>query len=81
MMNTFTHDQEKRYFAIRRELDKLNPNHKYENDCVATAIALGKYNADWLRNSLILRIEDGAIDYEEAVKLNRFYQVFAKYNA
>lgn len=69
--------QEKRYQAIKRELNEMIPNYEYQNMVVATAIALGKFNEEWLRKSLLLGIDEERFSYDEALMLNGKYINFA----
>lgn len=69
--------QEKRYQAIKRELNEMIPNYEYQNMVVATAIALGKFNEEWLRKSLILGIDEERFSYDEALMLKKRYMNFA----
>ena len=69
--------QEKRYYSLVRELNEMFPNYEYQNMVVATAIALGKFNEEWLRNSLLLGIDEERFSYDEALMLNGKYMNFA----
>ena len=72
----WTYEQEKIYFAVRKELDEVAPNSEYTNSVIATAFAIGKSSKlteNWLRNHLLEDIEDDFITYEEALKLNEIY--------
>lgn len=75
MMNM---EQEKRYFLLVKQLDELFPKYLYENTVVATAIALEKFNSEWLRKSLLLAVEEKQLGYDEALALNKKYMSFAE---
>ena len=40
---------------------------------VATAMALGKFNEEWLRKSLLLGIDEERFSYDEALMLKERY--------
>ena len=65
--------QENRYQALKRELNEILPNYEYQNMIVATAVALGKFNEEWLRKSLLLGIDEDRFSYDEALMLNEIY--------
>lgn len=69
--------QEKRYNSLVRELNEMLPKYEYQNMVVATAIALEKFNENWLRKSLLLRVEEKQLSYNEALMLNEKYMNFA----
>ena len=69
--------QEKRYYSLVRELNEMIPNYEYQNMVVATAIALGKFNEEWLRKSLLLGIDEKRFSYDEALMLKERYINFA----
>ena len=69
--------QENRYQALRKELNDILPNHEYQNMIVATAVALGKFNEEWLRKSLLLGIDEERFSYDEALMLKERYINFA----
>ena len=69
--------QENRYQALKKELNDVLPNHEYQNMIVATAMALGKFNEEWLRKSLILGIDEERFSYDEALMLKKIYMNFA----
>ena len=69
--------QENRYQALRKELNDMLPNYEYQNMVVATAIALGKFNSEWLRKSLLLAIDEERLSYDEALMLRERYMNFA----
>ena len=69
--------QENRYQALKRELNEMIPNYEYQNMVVATAIALGKFNEEWLRKSLLLGIDEERFSYDEALILKEKYMNFA----
>ena len=69
--------QENRYQALKRELNEMIPNYEYQNMVVATAIALGKFNEEWLRKSLLLGIDEERFSYDEALMLKGKYMNFA----
>ena len=69
--------QENRYQALRKELNDILPNYEYQNMIVATAIALGKFNEEWLRKSLLLAIDEERLSYDEALMLRERYINFA----
>ena len=69
--------QENRYQALKRELNEMLPKYEYQNMVVATAIALGKFNEEWLRKSLLLGIDEERFSYDEALMLNGKYMNFA----
>lgn len=69
--------QENRYQAIKRELNEMLPKYEYQNMVVATAIALGKFNEEWLRKSLLLGIDEERFSYDEALVLKEKYMNFA----
>ena len=53
------------------------PKYEYQNMVVATAIALGKFNEEWLRKSLLLGIDEERFSYDEALDLKEKYMNFA----
>ena len=65
--------QENRYQALRKELNDILPNYEYQNMVVATAMALGKFNEEWLRKSLLLAIDEKRFSYDEALMLKERY--------
>ena len=69
--------QENRYQSLKRELNEILPKYEYQNMVVATAIALGKFNEEWLRKSLLLGIDEERFSYDEALILNEKYMNFA----
>ena len=69
--------QENRYQELRKELNEILPDYEYQNMVVATAIALGKFNEEWLRKSLLLGIDEERFSYDEALMLNGKYMNFA----
>ena len=69
--------QEKRYYSLVRELNEMIPKYEYQNMVVATAIALGKFNEEWLRKSLLLGIDEERFSYDEALILKEKYMNFA----
>ena len=69
--------QENRYQALRKELNDMLPNYEYQNMIVATAVALGKFNEEWLRKSLLLGIDEERLSYDEALMLRERYINFA----
>lgn len=69
--------QEKRYYSLARELNEMIPNYEYQNMVVATAVALGKFNEEWLRKSLLLGIDEERFSYDEALVLKEKYMNFA----
>ena len=69
--------QENRYQALKRELNEMLPKYEYQNMVVATAIALGKFNEEWLRKSLLLGIDEERFSYDEALVLKEKYMNFA----
>lgn len=69
--------QENRYQALKRELNEILPNYEYQNMIVATAMALGKFNEEWLRKSLLLAIDEERFSYDEALMLKERYINFA----
>ena len=69
--------QENRYQALRKELNDILPNYEYQNMIVATAMALGKFNEEWLRKSLLLAIDEERFSYDEALMLKERYINFA----
>ena len=69
--------QENRYQELRKELNEILPDYEYHNMVVATAIALGKFNEEWLRKSLILGIDEERFSYDEALVLKEKYMNFA----
>ena len=69
--------QEKRYYSLVRELNEMIPKYEYQNMVVATAIALGKFNEEWLRKSLLLGIDEERFSYDEALVLKEKYMNFA----
>ena len=69
--------QENRYQAIKRELNEILPKYEYQNMVVATAIALEKFNEEWLRKSLLLGIDEERFSYDEALMLKGKYMNFA----
>ena len=69
--------QENRYQALRRELNEMLPKYEYQNMVVATAMALGKFNEEWLRKSLLLGIDEERLSYDEALMLRERYINFA----
>ena len=70
--------QENRYQALRKELNDMLPNYEYQNMVVATAMALGKFNEEWLRKSLLLAIDEERLSYDEALMLRERYMNFAR---
>ena len=70
--------QEKRYYSLTRELNEMIPKYEYQNMVVATAIALGKFNEEWLRKSLLLGIDEERFSYDEALMLKERYINFAE---
>lgn len=68
--------QENRYQALKRELNEILPKYEYQNMVVATAIALGKFNEEWLRKSLLLGIDEERFSYDEALVLKEKYMNF-----
>ena len=70
--------QENRYQALRKELNDILPNYEYQNMVVATAVALGKFNEEWLRKSLLLGIDEKRFSYDEALMLKERYINFAR---
>ena len=69
--------QENRYQALIKELNDILPNYEYQNMVVATAVALGKFNEEWLRKSLLLGIDEERLSYDEALMLKERYINFA----
>ena len=69
--------QENRYQALRKELNDILPNYEYQNMIVATAMALGKFNEEWLRKSLLLAIDEKRFSYDEALMLKERYINFS----
>ena len=69
--------QENRYQALRKELNDMLPNYEYQNMIVATAMALGKFNEEWLRKSLLLGVDEERLSYDEALMLKGRYIDFA----
>ena len=69
--------QENRYQALRKELNDMLPKYEYQNMVVATAVALGKFNEEWLRKSLLLEIDEKRFSYDEALMLKERYINFA----
>ena len=69
--------QENRYQALRKELNDVLPNYEYQNMIVATAIALGKFNEEWLRKALLLGSDEERFSYDEALMLKERYINFA----
>lgn len=69
--------QENRYQELRKELNEILPDYEYQNMVVATAIALGKFNEEWLRKSLLLGIDEERFSYDEALMLKGKYMNFA----
>ena len=69
--------QENRYQALRKELNDMLPNYEYQNMIVATAMALGKFNEEWLRKSLLLAIDEKRFSYDEALMLKERYINFS----
>ena len=69
--------QENRYQALRKELNDILPNYEYQNMVVATAMALGKFNEEWLRKSLLLGIDEKRFSYDESLMLKERYINFA----
>ena len=69
--------QENRYQALRKELNDILPNYEYQNMIVATAMALGKFNEEWLRKSLLLGVDEERLSYDEALMLKERYINFA----
>ena len=69
--------QENRYQALRKELNDILPNYEYQNMVVATAMALGKFNEEWLRKSLLSGIEEERFSYDDALMLKKSYIDFA----
>lgn len=68
--------QEERYFSTLKELNELLPKYEYQNMIVSTAIALGKFNIDWLRQSLLNGVEENNLRWSEALMLNDHYTKF-----
>ena len=68
--------QENRYQAIKRELNEILPKYEYQNMVVATAIALEKFNEEWLRKSLLLGIDEERFSYDETLVLKEKYMNF-----
>ena len=69
--------QEKSYYSLVRELNEMIQKYEYQNMVVATAIALGKFNEEWLRKSLLLGIDEERFSYDEALVLKEKYMNFA----
>lgn len=69
--------QENRYQALKRELNEILPNYEYQNMIVATAMALGKFNEEWLRKSLLLGVDEERFSYDKALMLKEIYINFA----
>ena len=69
--------QENRYQALRKELNDVLPNYEYQNMVVATAVALGKFNEEWLRKSLLLGVDEKQFNYDEALMLKERYINFS----
>ena len=69
--------QENRYQALKRELNEILPNYEYQNMIVATAMALGKFNEEWLRKSLLLGVDEERFSYDKALMLKERYTNFA----
>ena len=69
--------QENRYQALRKELNDILPNYEYQNMVVATAMALGKFNEEWLRKSLLLGVDEERFSYDKALMLKERYINFA----
>lgn len=69
--------QENRYQALKRELNEILPNYEYQNMIVATAMALGKFNEEWLRKSLLLGVDEERFSYDKALMLKERYINFA----
>ena len=69
--------QENRYQVLRKELNDILPNYEYQNMVVATAVALGKFNEEWLRKSLLLAIDEERLSYDDALMLRERYINFA----
>ena len=66
-------EQRNRYQALRKELNEMIPNYEYQNMVVATAVALGKFNEEWLIKSLLLGIDEKRFSYDEALMLKERY--------
>ena len=69
--------QENRYQALRKELNDVLPGYEYQNMIVATAMALGKFNEEWLRKSLLLGVDEERFSYDKALMLKERYINFA----
>ena len=69
--------QENIYQALKKELNDILPNYEYQNMIVATAIALGKFNEEWLRKLLHLGVDEARFNYDEALMLKERYINFA----
>lgn len=69
--------QENRYQALKRELNEILPNYEYQNMIVATAMALEKFNEEWLRKSLLLGVDEERFSYDKALMLKERYINFA----
>lgn len=66
------------YFKVKAEMDRRFPQKElgYRNMVVATAIAKGKkekLKEDWVMKTLLMDVEDGIMDYEQAVYINKDY--------
>ena len=69
--------QENRYQELRKELNEILPDYEYQNMVVAAAIALEKFNEEWLRKSLLLGVDEKQFNYDEALMLKERYINFA----
>lgn len=63
-----------RNFELEAALNNIEGTDRYINITIAIAREKGKViTEDWLRRHLLQNVEDGLIDYEEALKMNEIY--------
>ena len=66
------------YFKVKEEMDRRFPQEElgYRNMVVASAIAKGKKDKlteDWVMKTLLMDVEDGFIEYGQAVYISKDY--------
>lgn len=66
------------YFKVKEEMDRRFPQEEleYRNTVVASAISKGKKDKlteDWVMKTLLMDVEDGFIEYGQAVYIHKDY--------
>ena len=63
-----------RNFELEAALNTINGTSRYTNMVIATAREKGKtVTEDWLRRHMLQNVEDGLVDYDEALNMNEIY--------